>query len=202
MSDKISIFNNALIESHVDATITNVNEKSPEAERCNRIYDFTRKELLSMYPWTFARKYVKLARIAEDVEGYKYAYMYPTEALRINDIYVDEVSFHKRKCIPFEQADAKPGMLDGNKVILCDYEEPFISENIDIETESLFPEHFCRLLYLYMADKIAKMSGATDKILDRIASNISTQLSFCATVSNREDSQSKDNINYYVDVRN
>ena len=111
--NRIDICNSALIEAHQDATITNIDEKSVDAERLNRIYDVTRRELLSMYPWTFAKKYVKLALIKEDVEGFKYAYKYPTEALRINDIYVNEEAFKARTFLPFDMADAKVAVVDG-----------------------------------------------------------------------------------------
>lgn len=199
--EKIDICNNALIEAHQDATITNIDEDSVEAERCRRIYDATRRELLSAYPWTFATKFVKLARVAEDVEGYKYAYKYPTEALRINDFYVNETAYKARNFIPFDLVDAKVAIVGGDKCICCDYEEPFVSENIDVSNEQLLPENFCRLFYLFMAQKITKMAGAKSEIRSEIASEINTQLSLAATATNKENRDLKDLKNYYVDVR-
>lgn len=201
MTDRTSICNSALIEAEQDTTITSMDEASPMAERCRRIYDSTRRELLSRYPWTFAQKFVKLARVAEGVEGYSYAYKYPAEALRINDIYVSEGYYKLRKGLIFSEADAKIGLLDGEKCIFCDYEEPFICENIDVEQEDLFPAHFERLFYLTLAMKIAKMSGATDGIKDRLTRNLIEQESYCATTTNRENSESKNEYNYYVEVR-
>lgn len=199
--EKIDICNNALIEAHQDATITNMEENSVEAERCRRIYDATRRELLSMYPWTFATKFVQLARVAEDVEGYKFAYKYPTEALRINNFYVNNTAYKARNFIPFDLVDAKVAIVNGDKCICCDYEEPFVSENIDVTEEALLPENFCRLFYLFMAQKITKMAGAKADIRQEIASEISAQLSIALTVANREDLDGKDLKNYYVDVR-
>lgn len=201
MTDRTSICNSALIEAEQDTTITSMDEASPMAERCRRIYDSTRRELLSRYPWTFAQKFVKLARVDEGVEGYKYAYKYPAEALRINDIYVNEALFKLRRGIVFEEADARIGLLNREKCIFCDYEEPFVCENLDVDNEDLFPAHFERLFYLAMAMKIAKMSGATDAIKDRIAGSLIEQESYCATITNREDSESKNEYNYYVEVR-
>ena len=199
--EKIDICNNALIEAHQDATITHIDEDSVEAERCRRIYDATRRELLSMYPWTFATKFVQLARVKEDVEGYKFAYKYPTEALRINNFYVNSTAYKARNFIPFDLVDAKVAIVDGEKCICCDYEEPFVSENIDIVEESILPENFCRLFYLFMAQKITKMAGTKAEIRQEIASEISSQLSIALTVANREDLDGKDLKNYYVDVR-
>lgn len=199
--EKIDICNNALIEAHQDATITNINEDSVEAERCRRIYSATRRELLSMYPWTFATKYVELARVLENVDGYKYAYKYPSEALRINNFYVNEAAFKARNFIPFESADVKVSIIDKDKYILCDYEQPFISENIDIEEESILPETFCRLFYLFMAQKISKMAGSKAEIRSEISAEINSQLSIALTVANREDLDGTDFKNYYVDVR-
>ena len=199
--NRIDICNSALIEAHQDATITNIDESSVEAERCRRIYDVTRRELLSMYPWTFAKKYVKLARVAEDVDGFKYAYKYPTEALRINDIYINEESFIARTFIPFDFADAKIAMVDGEKCIICNYSTPYVSENIDIEEEELFSNNFCRLLYLYLALKISKMAGTKQEVRQEIIGEINEQLSITTTVSNREDSDPRDLKNYYIDVR-
>lgn len=199
--NRVDICNSALIEAHQDATISNIDEKSVEAERCKRIYDVTRRELLSMYPWTFAKKYVKLARVKEDVEGFKYAYKYPTEALRINDIYINEEAFKARTFIPFDLADAKIAMVDGEKCVCCDYSEPWVSENIDVENESLFSQNFCRLFYLYLALKISKMAGTKQEVRSEIIGEINEQLSITATVSNREDLEPKDLKNFYVDVR-
>lgn len=199
--EKIDICNNALIEAHQDATITNIDEDSVEAERCRRIYDATRRELLSMYPWTFATKFVELARVSDNVDGYKYAYKYPTEALRINNFYVNEAAFKARNFIPFELAEIKVSIVNGDKCILCDYEQPFIAENIDVEEESLLPETFCRLFYLFLAQKISKMAGSKAEIRNEIAAEINYQLSIALTVANREDLDGEDLKNYYVDVR-
>lgn len=199
--EKIEIWNAALTEAHQDSTISSPDERSPDAERCNRIYDPTRRELLAMYPWSFARKYVKLARFKPDVEGYKYAYKYPTEALRINDFYISEEAFKARNFIPFEHAEAKVAMVDGIKCILCDFEQPFVSENIDVTEESLFPQTFARLLYLFMAMKITKMAGSKASIREEIKADIADQLSFTATVTNRENTLGKGEANYYIDVR-
>ena len=199
--EKIDICNNALVEAHIDSTITNMNESSPEAERFRRIYDPTRRELLSMYPWGFANKFVKLSRAYEDVEGYDYAYKYPSEALRINDIYINELAYKKRDHIKFDMADAKVSYVNNNKCIVCNYKEPFVSMNVDVTREDLFPPHFVRLFYLMMALKIAKMSGAGQNIISEINDSISTQFSFSSTISNREESEGKDFFNYYVDVR-
>ena len=199
--DKIDICNNALVEAHIDSTITNINENSPEAERFRRIYEPTRRELLSMYPWGFANKFVKLSRISENVEGYLYAYKYPTEALRINDVYVNEELFKSRQYIKFDMADTKVSYLNKEKCILCNYKEPFVSINVDIPYEDLFPSHFTRLLYLMLALKIAKMSGASANIISEIDNSINVQIMYSSTISNREDSFSGDLTNYYVDVR-
>lgn len=199
--NRIDICNSALIEAHQDATITNIDENSVEAERCKRIYDVTRRELLSMYPWTFAKKYVKLARVGEGVEGFKYAYKYPTEALRINDIYINEEAFKARTFIPFDLSDAKIAVVNGEKCICCDYSAPWVSENVDIETEDTFSNNFCRLFYLYLALKISKMAGTKQEIRSEIIGEINEQLSITATVSNREELEPKDLKNYYIDVR-
>lgn len=199
--EKIEICNAALIEAHQDATITNINEASPDAERCRRIYDTTRRELLAMYPWTFANKFVKLARVAEDIEGYKYAYKYPSEALRINNIYVSEEAFKLRNFIPFENAEAKVALVNNEKCIVCDFEEPFVSENIDVSIENVFPETFCRLFYLFMALKITKMAGTKAEVRTEINDEIQQQLSMVSSITNREDLEGENLINYYVDVR-
>ena len=164
-------------------------------------YDFTRRELLSAYPWTFATKFVKLARVKEDIEGYKFAYKYPKEALRINDFYINETAYKARNFIPFDLIDAKVALVDGAKCICCDYEEPYVSENVDVDNEDILPENFCRLFYLFMAQKITKMAGAKAEIRSEIGSEIASQLSITSTTTNKENRDGKDLKNYYVDVR-
>ena len=97
--------------------------------------------------------------------------------------------------------NAKVSIINGDKYILCDYEQPFISENIDVEEESLLPETFCRLFYLFLAQKISKMAGSKAEIRQEIAAEINSQLSIALTVANREDLEGDDFKNYYVDVR-
>ena len=89
--DKVYICNQALIETGNDVSIESLDEKSPEAQRCKRLFDSTYKTLLSQYNFSFSEKLVQLSRISDNVLGYKYSYSYPAEALRINFICLKKI---------------------------------------------------------------------------------------------------------------
>ncbi|MEG2434376.1 MAG: hypothetical protein RSB25_22310, partial [Acinetobacter sp.] len=60
---KVSVCNEAL--SMLGAkTIQSFDDSTENARRCASIYDSTRKALLRMHPWSFAKKRTQLAPIA------------------------------------------------------------------------------------------------------------------------------------------
>jgi hypothetical protein len=202
MTSKIDICNLALIEAEYDETITNIDERSVAAERCKRLYDVCRKELLCKYPWSFATRFVNLSLLTEDIEGYKYVYVYPSDALKLSATYLNEDEFRNKRLSVKQKGNERVGLYDGRKVIFSDTEKSFAEIIVDEEVEENFSNLFVRLLYLEMALRLAKLSGADNEYLKLLASQILQAEQEAKGLSVYED-DNHDSIgdDYYIRVR-
>lgn len=202
MTSKVEICNLALIEARADATIASLDERSVNAERCNRLYDICRKEVLSNYPWVFATKFVNLARLSSDVEGAKYAYVYPAEAVRIVNVFKDEEDYKHKNYRIKPRNNTRVSYFEGQKVILCNYEQPFAEIIYDEQMEENFPPLFVRLLYLTMALRLAKLSSADNDYLKIIYSQIEEEGNKARVQSvGEDDNHLCVDDDYYIRVR-
>jgi hypothetical protein len=202
MTSKIDICNLALIEAQYDETITNIDERSVAAERCKRLYDVCRKELLCKYPWSFATKFIELTLLDGKPEGYKYAYIYPSDALKISATYLNEDDFKNKRLSIKKKGSERVGLFDGIKVILSNTKNNFAEIIIDEEVEENFSNLFIRLLYLEIALRLAKLSGADNDYLKLLATQIAQAEQEAKGLSVYED-DNHDSIgdDYYIQVR-
>lgn len=203
MTSKVDICNLALIEAKYDETIESFDEHSVAGERCKRLYDVCRKELLCSYPWSFASKRVKSPRVAEDVDGFRYAYSYPEDCLRVTNVYMDEHEFKIKNFIDRLPDNTRVSLHNGKKVIACDFEEPFIEYIYDEQLEGNFPQSFIRLLYLEMALRLGKLAGMDNNDLKLIAAQIQQAAEVARTQSNTEGDSHLVLVedDYYINVR-
>ena len=197
--DKTYVCNQALMEMGVDASIESMDERSVYAERCNRLYDSVLRSLLSQYYWSFTEKLVTLARISDEVLGYDYAYSYPSEAYRINNVYLSEADYKAKRVIP-EIQKWTVSTVNGSKCILSNSEIPFASISIE-PVISDCPESFIRVFVLKMAEQLSKVSGTDDAVLQRIKSDLQYELAMGLMSSSRESNNQVSEDNPYVDVR-
>lgn len=85
MSSVIEICNLAL--SNIRAgSINSLTEGSAQAQQCSLKYPILRDRILSEIPWQFNRKIVALALSTTEIFNWAYAYVYPTDCLRIERI--------------------------------------------------------------------------------------------------------------------
>ena len=127
----VSICNEAL--SMIGAkSIISFEEATETARRCATVYDSTRKALLRMHPWSFAKKRTQLAPVStHPTFGYGYAFPLPQDFLRIIDTGVLEYEVEGRH------------ILANTDLIQLIY----VSDNDNEQTwDSLFVE--CMVLYL------------------------------------------------------
>lgn len=196
MTSRVEICNLALIEARYDETIESLSEKSVAAQRCKRIYDVCRRELLSSYPWVFATKFVKLAKASlKDVEGASFAFEYPSQALRIVNIFENEGDYKSKNTRLKSATNTRVAYTNGGKYIVTDYEQPFAEIILDEQIEENFPPLFVRLLYLEMALRLAKLAGADRFELNVIMQQIQAEGDKAKVQSLGED----DNHLYYDD---
>ena len=84
--DKIDIANLAL--SHIGvASIERMDQPTEAARAVEQFYDHVRRTLLRSFYWTFAVRRTELALVESDLKDYRYAYRYPSDALRIRRVY-------------------------------------------------------------------------------------------------------------------
>lgn len=197
--DKVYACNQALMEMGVDASIESLDEKSVYAQRCKRLYDSVFRSLLSQYNWSFTEKLVTLARISDSILGYDYAYSYPKEAFRINNVYLSEADYKAKKIIP-ELQKWTVSTVDSSKCILSNSEIPFAAISIEPLIADC-PESFIRVFVLRLAEQLSKVSGAEDATLQRIKSDLKYELSMALISSSRESNNQLLEDNPYVDVR-
>jgi len=86
-SDSLAICNLAL-DLLSQPAISSISEATVQARRCARWYDATRRELLRMHFWNFAKKQVELSRSSTvtPLEGYTDAYKLPNDYIRLMNI--------------------------------------------------------------------------------------------------------------------
>ena len=203
MSDVVTdIFNNALIEAGVDETISSAEESSVSATRCRRIYDVTKRETLSSYPWSFATKLVNIAKIesTEAPVGFSYAFAYPSEALRVLNTYLSEGDYRSKNTRVRDEENTHIGVFENKKSILSDSDATMAEIIVNVD-ETEFSSGFTRLLYLNMAKKLAKLTGAGQETKNDILRDIALARSQALVENDGEIDTSLSYSNEYVDVR-
>jgi len=67
--------------------ISDLTESTPEAEQVNLVFADTRDALLRQHPWNFAKKFATPAALTATVPAnWDYAYVYPTDCVRMRSI--------------------------------------------------------------------------------------------------------------------
>ena len=134
---KVSICNEAL--SLIGAkSILSFDENTENARRCASIYDSTRKALLRMHPWSFAKKRAQLAPVTtHPTFGYSHAFPLPADFLRVISAGVENYEIEVRH------------ILANTDLINLQY----IS---DQDNEELWDSLFVECMVLYLVHKLAK----------------------------------------------
>lgn len=143
-STEIRISSNALILLG-DEPISDYNGAGAGSVSSSNLFRPTYISLLSSYPWGFARKYKKLARLSEaPIDGYQYKFALPPEMLRLVDC-----------------SSSRFDLMGGN--LLSDEQEVTIDYVADVAVD-LAPEYFSTALELLLAEKLAvPVTGDLDK---------------------------------------
>jgi hypothetical protein len=126
--------------------ISSFNDGTDEANSCDRLYSDVRDMTLSMYPWSFAYKKVKLSRlITTPTTEWKYEYQMPGDRLG-----------NPRAAFETANAYARPVKLweiQGDK-LLTNYETVYIDYPYQTP-EFAMPQYFIQLLKYMMAWHLA-----------------------------------------------
>jgi len=127
--------------------ISSFNDGTDEANSCDRLYSDIRDTTLTMYPWSFAYKKVKLARlITTPTTEWNYEYQLPGDRLgNPRALFETNNSFAR----PVKEWD-----IQGDK-ILTNYSEVYIDYPYQTP-EYAMPQYFIQLLKYMMAWHLAE----------------------------------------------
>tara|TARA_R110002096_G_scaffold58166_2_gene146820 strand:- start:1351 stop:1941 length:591 start_codon:yes stop_codon:yes gene_type:complete len=129
--------------------ISDLTESTPEAEQVNLIFVDTRDALLRQHPWNFAKKYATPAALTATVPGnWDYAYIYPTDAVRVLGV-IDPLE--TGVAIKFEVARNE----NNAKVILTDQVDAEFYYTAKITDSTQFDPEFTMALSYKLAAKLA-----------------------------------------------
>lgn len=164
MPSEVEICNRAL--SWLGAKrISSLTETTRNAEICNIHFALDRDDLLSGFPWVFARQRVSLAQLTNDRTGeWEYKYQMPDNMARLEWINNAELA------LLLEQAGQNKNAayaLVGDVVytnvesVTCEYTEK-------VTDSSLFPAHFAKALSWRLASSIVVPITQDDRRSDAI----------------------------------
>ncbi len=141
MYTQAEICNLALDRIGTTEVLKSLGDNTIECEVCLRELPGALTKVLSMYPWTFARKRAQLARVADSPEfGFAYRYRLP----------VDFLALVRLEDFP---ADGRFAIESGH--ILCDAEKVKIIYTTNTVSCADIPAHVAELVVLELARRIA-----------------------------------------------
>lgn len=140
--------------------INSLDEESEEAKECKTYYEHTRRRLLKLNVWGFARRETKLALRTDTVLGWEYCYGYPEECLNVTFVY-DETHARVRE---MERQDFHITTVAGNdKVIATNVKDAWSEYIHDVKDPEMFSEEFVEALVRTMAANLAvPLAGNSD----------------------------------------
>lgn len=127
--------------------ISSFNDGTDESNTADRLYPDVRDSVLSMHPWSFAYKKVKLARlVTTPVSEWKYEYQLPGDRLGNPRAVFETSNLYARPVKEWE--------IQGDKLI-TNYEEVYIDYPYQTP-EFAMPQYFVQLLKYAMAWHLAQ----------------------------------------------
>ena len=133
----VSICNQAL--NRIGAkSILSMDENTENARRCKTLYDPTRKALLRMHPWSFAKRRVQLSPVSTYPSfGYQNAFPLPRDFIRVYDAGEIEYEVESRHIL------ANTSLI--NLIYVADE-----------QNEEMWDSLFSECMALYLVRKLAK----------------------------------------------
>lgn len=164
---KISICNEALSMIGAKA-IQSFDDNTDNARRCAAIYDSTRRALLRMHPWSFAKKRAQLAPVAtHPAFGYSHTFPLPKDFIRVYDSGQQNYEMEGRHIL------ANTNLI--NLVYVADE-----------DNEELWDSLFCECMALYLANKLAKPITSSNAEADSAWQKLQNMLKQARAINGQE----------------
>lgn len=164
---KVSICNEAL--SMIGAKpIQSFDDNIDNARRCASIYDSTRRALLRMHPWSFAKERVQLAPVStHPAFGYAHAFPLPKDFIRLWDSGQYEYEIEGRHIL-----------ANTNLINLI-----YVS---DQDNEELWDSLFSEAMALYLVNKLAKPITGSQSEADSAWQKLQNMLKQARAINGQE----------------
>lgn len=175
---KVSICNEAL--SMIGASpIQSFNDNTENARRCASIYDSTRKALLRLHPWSFAKKRAQLAPVNTHPSfGYFHAFPLPMDFIRVIDAGAMDYEIESRHIL-----------ANTNLINLV-----YVFDN---DNEQLWDSLFSECMALYLVHKLAKPITGSQAEADSAWSKLQNMLKQARAINGQERPAQDFASNYY-----
>jgi len=156
MATELSIKNRALTACG-ELRISGLTEDSVNARLINEIYDDSRRAVLEMHSWHFARKQVELAQLTTTPHGYDNAFELPSGIIKI--VGFNNTDPEYRQKLPFEIVGDELHTSESSAKIT------YIQ---DVTLTGLFSSGFVEALTLYLAQTVAFSRTKSQTLMDRL----------------------------------
>lgn len=126
-AEVLDIWNLAVSHLGIGKEIGDVDERTPEAQACNRFWEKARDEVLRDHDWPFAKKKAALVLVSESEDddhpdtNFDFAYRYPSDCLKVRRIDSGVRTDYRSARVSFDLMADDQGTL-----ILTDKEEAYI----------------------------------------------------------------------------
>ncbi len=165
-------------------------EDTAEANECLLWYDFSRKQVLRMHNWTFARKRLTLAShaVIPPVGLWSFRYQYPADCVKA--LLIVNPFGRQANVIPYEIETAEDeGAV--TKTILTNLENACLKYTFDVQDTTLFSEFFTEALSFNLAQHIAlALTGKLE--MKRTMLQIYTNMTILAPRADAQEGQDEE----------
>ena len=177
----VSICNDAL--GMIGAkSIISLDENTENARRCASLYDITRKALLRLHPWSFAKKRVQLAPISTHPSfGYAHAFPLPNDFMRVYD--AGEINY---------EIEGRHILADTNLINLV-----YVYDN---DNEQTWDSLFIECMTLYLVRKLAKPITGSQAEADSGWAQLQSMLKQARAINGQERPAQDFAANYYPNL--
>ena len=180
MASPVQLCNRALSRIGIDQLIEDLTDPTARARACLQHYDDCRVEMLQDFPWGFAQKVVQLVEVAGvTVPGRKYAYRYPPDCLRaqqvtdeaggrgatgniFRDIWAYDLPGEMMVRVPF--AVMADPLTDGARILVTDLEAAYLWYTADVDDVSQYPPLARSALSWKLASELALVLRADTRL--------------------------------------
>lgn len=166
MAAQVDIYNYALGNIGSSDTVASLDERSKQANVCNRFYPLARDSMLADFDWPFATRYETLALLTSTIPGWSFVYQYPSDCLRL--LAADNRPFWPESDVTLNRYQV--GYGDSGQVILSNNAGATAAYVSRIDDSGRMPPLFVEALGWKLASMIAMPLTNTRSVAETAAS--------------------------------